>query len=69
MVPLLAYLFESLLINILDNACIRLGVYINFKGTFGVQAQTMRPKFDMMAQQLRRICMSSTLARKYYFTM
>jgi hypothetical protein len=29
----------------------------------------MRSKFDTMAQKLRRIRMSSTLARKCYFTM
>jgi hypothetical protein len=52
-----------------DSAPKGLGVYMNFKGTFGVQAKTMRKKFDTMAQQLRQISMSSLLARKYYFTM
>jgi hypothetical protein len=44
-------------------------VYMNFKGTFGVQAKTMRKKFNMMAQELRQISMSPLLAREYYFTM
>ena len=52
-----------------DSAPKGLGVYMNFKGTFGVQAKTMRKKFDTMAQQLRQISMSSLLSRKYYFTM
>jgi hypothetical protein len=54
-----------------DSASIGLGVYMNFKGMFGVQEAktTMRQKFDTMAQQLRQISMSSLLARKYYFTM
>jgi hypothetical protein len=52
-----------------DSAPKGLGVYMNFKGTFGVQAKTMRNKFDMMAQQLRQISVSSLLSRKYYFTM
>jgi hypothetical protein len=46
-----------------------LGVYMNFKGTFGFQAKKMRLKFDTMAQQLRPVKMSSFLARKYSFTM
>jgi len=40
-----------------------LGVYMNFKGTFSVQAKKMRLKFDMMAQQLRPVSMSPLLAR------
>jgi hypothetical protein len=46
-----------------------LGVYMDFKGMFGVQASKMRLKFDTMAQQLRPVKMSPLLARKYYFTM
>jgi hypothetical protein len=46
-----------------------LGVFMNFKGTFGFQAKQMRLKFDAMAQQLRPVKMSPFLARKYYFTM
>jgi hypothetical protein len=38
-----------------DKAPKGLGVYMNFKGTFGVQANKMRLKFDMMAQQLRLV--------------
>ena len=34
-----------------------LGVYMNFKVTLCVQAQTMRTEFDMRAQQLRQIRM------------
>ena len=52
-----------------DKAPKGLGVYMNFKGTFGVQAKKMRLKFDTMAQQLRPVKMSPLLARKYYFTM
>ena len=52
-----------------DKAPKGLGVYMNFKGTFGVQAKKMRLKFDTMAQQLRPVSMSPLLARKYYFTM
>ena len=42
---------------------------MNFKGTFGVQAQSMRTQFGLIAQQLWRIRMASTLAHKHYFTM
>jgi hypothetical protein len=52
-----------------DKAPKGLGVYMNFKGTFGVQANKMRLKFDTMAQQLRLVSMSPLLAHKYYFTM
>ena len=46
-----------------------LGVYMNFKGTFGFQAKKMCLKFGTMAQQLRPVKISPLLARKYYFTM
>ena len=52
-----------------DKAPKGLGINMNFKGTFGVQAKKMRLKFDTMAQQLRPVSMSPLLARKYYFTM
>jgi hypothetical protein len=52
-----------------DEAPKGLGVYMNFKGTFGFQAKEMRLKFDTMAQHLRPVKISPFLNRKYYFTM